>query len=93
VKDGWFVLRGLLYWVTGIECENVDDVEMDLDNVSRYLQRNIDQLLDLYKYPDEFDKKIEHYRTTFRDRQIAVDKIRQDSSLEAAINSLCGGKK
>ena len=63
----------------------------------------MDKLLDLFKYTDEFDKKLEYYRNLNKENQFTVDKIREerarlqalglDSSLEAAIANLRGGKK
>lgn len=63
----------------------------------------MNKVLDLFKFPDEFDKKLQYYRNLYRENQITVEKIReerarlhalgQDSSLEAAIASLRGGKK
>jgi hypothetical protein len=103
VKDGWYTLTGLIYWITGVECEDGNDVDEDLGYVSQYLQLYIGELLDLFRYPAEFDKKLEYYRNTYRDRQITVEKIREerarlqglglDYSLEEAIKSLRGGKK
>jgi hypothetical protein len=102
-KYGWYSLIGLIYWLTDMKCESDNDVDNDLENVSQYLKLNIDKLLDLFKYPDEFDKKLEYYRNLNKENQLTVDKIREerarlqalglDSSLEAAITSLRGGKK
>lgn len=102
-KDGWYPLPGLIYWLSGIECERDKNVDQDLENISQYLKLHVDKLFDLFKYPDQFDKKLEYYRNLNKDNQITVDKIRQerarlqalgqDSSLEAAIASLRGGKK
>jgi hypothetical protein len=102
-KDGWYTLTGLIYWLSGIQCERYKNVEQDLENVSQYLKLHIDKLLDLFKSPEEFDRKLEYYRNLYKGNQITVEKIReerarlqalgQDSSLEAAIASLRGGKK
>ena len=102
-KDGWYPLPGLIFWLSGVECERSNNVEQDLQNVSEYFQLHIDKLLDLFKFPDEFDKKLEHLRGLHKENQITVEKIRaerarlqalgQDSSLEAAIASLRGGKQ
>ena len=102
VRDGWHPLPGLIYWLSGVECERYDNVDQDLESVSQYLKLNIDKLLDLFKSPDEFDRKIEYYRNLYKEKQITVEKLRaerarlyalgQDSSVEAAIASLRGGK-
>lgn len=103
VKDGWYILPGLIYWITGVECEEDDDVDKDLAHVSQYLQLHIGSLLDLFRHPAEFDEKLDYYKNSYKDRQITVEKIREerarlhglglDSSLEAAITNLRGGKK
>lgn len=102
-KDGWYPLPGLIYWLSGIQCERDRDVDQDLENISQYLRIHIDKLLDLFKNPEEFDRKLEHYKNLYKDKQITVEKIREerarlhalgkDSSLEAAIASLRGGKQ
>jgi hypothetical protein len=102
-KYGWYPLTGLIYWLTGVECERDKAVDQDLEYVSDYLKLNIDKLLDLFKNPNQFDEKIEYHRNLYKDNQITVDKIRrerarlhalgQNSSLEAAIANLRGGKK
>ena len=63
----------------------------------------MDKILDLFKLPDEVDKKLKYYRNLYKENQISVVQIQeersrlqalgQDSSLEAAITSLRGGKK
>ncbi len=103
VKDGWYPLPGLIYWLSGVECERDKNVDQDLDNISQYLKHHMDKVLDLFRYPAEFDKKLEYYRNMHKDEQITVEKIReerarlqalgQDSSLEAALASLRGGRK
>jgi len=102
-EDGWYTLTGILYWLTGIQCERDKNVDQDLENVSQYFKLHMDKLFDLFKHPDEFDSKLEYYRNLYKDKQITVDQIRaerarlkalgQDSSLEAAIANLRGGKK
>jgi hypothetical protein len=102
-KDGWYSLTGLIYWITGIQCERDKNVDQDLENVSQYLKLHIDALLDLFKDPDEFDKKLEYLRNLNKGNQITVEKIREerarlhalgkDSSVEAAIASLRGGNR
>jgi len=71
--------------------------------MSQYLKLHIDKLINLFKYPEEFDRKLEYHRNLHKGNQITVEKIReerarlqalgQDSSLEAAIANLRGGKK
>ena len=100
---GWYSLNGLIYWLSGVEYEAVKDVNDDLENLNQYLKLHIDKLLDLFKDPQEFDKKLEYYRNLYKGDQITVEKIRaerarlqalgQDSSLEAAIASLQGRKQ
>ena len=100
---GWYSLTGLIYWLSGIEYESDKDVDKDLENLSQYLKLHMEKVLDLFGFPDEFDRKLEHYRTLHKGKQITVEKIReerarlqalgQDSSLEAAITSLRGDKK
>ena len=63
----------------------------------------MDKVIDLFRFPNEFDSKLEYYRNLHKENQITVEKIReerarlhalgQDSSLEVAIASLRGGKK
>jgi hypothetical protein len=103
VKDGWYPLTGLIYWLSGVECGCDNNVDQDLENVSQYLKLHMDKLLDLFKYPQEFDKKLEYYRNLNKENQITVEKIRaersrlqslgQDYSLDAAIKNLRRGKK
>jgi len=100
---GWHHLSGLIYWLSGVEYETVKDVDEDLESFSQYLKLHIDKVLDLFRFPDEFDSKLEHYRNLHKENQITVEKIReerarlkalgQDWSLEAAITSLRGDKK
>lgn len=99
----WYSLTGLIYWLTGVEYESNKNADQDLENVSQYLKLYIDKLLDLFSVPAEFDKKLEYYRNLHKQNQITVEKIReerarlhalgQDSSLEAAIANLRGGRK
>ena len=101
--DGWYPLTGLIYWLSGVECERDKNVDQDLENVSQYLKLYMDKVLDLFRFPDEFDRKLEYHRNLHKENQITVEKIReerarlqalgQDWSLEAAIASLRGGKK
>jgi len=103
LQDGWYPLTGLIVWLTGIKYQYGKDPDQDLENVSQYLQPHMDKILDLFKLPDEVDKKLKYYRNLYKENQITVEKIReerarlqalgQDSSLEAAITSLRGGKK
>lgn len=100
---GWFSSTGLIYWLSGVEYEYEKDVNKDLDNLGQYLKPHMDKVLDLFRSPAEFDKKLEYYRNLHKENQITVEKIReerarlqalgQDSSLEAAITSLRGGRK
>ncbi|MEO8327490.1 MAG: hypothetical protein ABI618_16685 [Nitrospirota bacterium] len=103
LQDGWYSLTGLMFWLTGIEYEYDKNVDQDLQNVSQYLNPQMDKVIELFQFPDEFDRKLEHYRALHKGKQITVEKIReerarlqalgQDSSLEAAITSLRGDKK
>jgi hypothetical protein len=100
---GWYPLPGLMYWLSGVECEQSDNMDQDLDNLSQCLKLQMEKILDLFKSPKEFDRKLEYYRNLHKENPITVEKIRaerarpqtlaQDSSLEAAITSLRGGKK
>ena len=100
---GWYSLTGLIFWLSGIQYEVDKDVDRDLENLSQYLKLHMNVLISLFMYPDEFDKKLEYLRNLNKGNQITVEKIReersrlqalgQDSSLEAAIASLRGGKK
>src|SRR5215216_4377039 len=74
-KYGWRSVTGLIYWVSGVQCERYKDVDQDLAGVSQYLKLNIDTLLDLFKSPDEFDSKIQYYRNLYKDQQISVEKL------------------
>ena len=103
ISDGWYPLTGIIYWLSGVEYESVKDIDKDLENFSQYLRLHIEKVLDLFRYPNEFDRRLEYYRDLNKENQITVEKIReerarlhalgQDSSLEAAIASLRGGKK
>jgi hypothetical protein len=63
----------------------------------------MDILLQMFTPPDQFDTKMERLRNQNKENQITVDKIKAerarlqalglDSSLEAAIASLRGGKR
>jgi len=102
-KDGWYPVVGLIFWLSGVQCERFKNVDQDLESVGQYMKLHMDRLIDLFKYPDEFDGKIEYYRNLYKENQITVEKIKaerarlnalgQDSSLEAAIASLRGDKK
>jgi len=101
-SNGWYTVTGLLYWLTGVECERFKDVDQDLQNISLYLKLYINKLIELFKFPDELDSKLQYYRNLHKENQITVAKIRveraklhalgRDSSLEAAIKNLRGGK-
>jgi hypothetical protein len=100
---GWYPLSGLIYWLSGVEYESDRNVDQALDNLSQYIKPHMEKVIDLFKFPKEFDKKLEYYRNSFKENQITVEKIRaerarlqalgQDSSLEAAMASLQGGTK
>ena len=100
---GWYSLPSLIYWLSGVEYEYEKDVDKDLENLSQYLKRHIDKVLELFQHPAEFDSKLEYYRNLYKDKQITVDQIRaerarlkalgQDWSLETAIASLRGDRK
>lgn len=100
---GWYPLTGLTYWLSGVKYEYDKDVDKDLENLNQYLKLHIEKVLDLFKFPDDFDRKLEYYRNLHKENQITVEKIRaerarlrdlgQDWSLEAALTSLRGGKK
>jgi hypothetical protein len=102
-KYGWYSLTGMIFWLSGVQYETVKDVDKDLENLSQYLKLHIDGLINLFKYPDEFEKELERLRNLRKGNQITVEKIReerarlqalgQDSSLEAAIKNLRGGNK
>ena len=101
-KDGWYSLPGLVYWISGFKCERDKNVDQDLDMISQYVKLHMTQLLELFGDSEPFDKKLEYYRNMNKDKQITVDKIREerarlqtlgkDSSLQAIITSLRGGK-
>lgn len=102
-KYGWYPVAGLVYWLSGVQCERDKDVDKDLGHVGQYMKIHISKLLDLFRNPDEFDEKLKYYRNLYKENPITVEKIReerarlhalgQDSSLEAAIASLRGGRK
>jgi len=99
---GWYSLSGLIYWLSSVECVVGKDVGKDLENLSVYLKLHMDKLLDLFRYPDEFEQKLAYYRNLYKGNQLTVEKIRaeqarlhalgMDSSLEAAITNLRGGR-
>jgi hypothetical protein len=78
-------------------------VDRDLENLSEYLKLHMDKVLDLFRFPDEIDQRLDYYRNLYKQDQITVEKIREervrlgalgrDSSLEAAIASLRGGRR
>ena len=102
-EDGWYSVSGLVFWLTGIQHEGHKDVDLDLDITSQYMKLHMESLLDLYKYPESFEEKMEYYRNSHRGSQITVDKVKeerarlkalgQDWSLNAALASLRGGGK
>jgi hypothetical protein len=55
---GWYIAAGLIYWLSDVQRERYKNVGQDLASISEYLRLHIDKLLDLFKYPDEFDKKL-----------------------------------
>jgi hypothetical protein len=101
--DGWYPLTGLIYWLSGVECAREKNVDQDLENISQYLKLHIEKVLALFGSPAEFDGKVEYYRNLYKDNQITIEKLReerarlhalgQDSSLEAALTNLRGGRK
>jgi hypothetical protein len=102
-KDGWYPLSGLVYRLSGVDYQFEKNVDLNLQDFSEYIQPYMDSILELLRVPEEIDKKLEDYRNLNKENQITVEKIReerarlqalgQDSSLEAAITSLRGGKK
>ena len=100
---GWHSLTGLIFCLSGVEYEIDKDVDRDLENLSQYLRIHMDNLLELFRDPDEFNSQLERLRNQHKENKITVDMIReerarlqalgQDSSLEAAIASLRGGKQ
>jgi hypothetical protein len=100
---GWYSLTGLMFWLSGVEYEVDKDIARDLENLSQYLRLHMDNLLELFKYPDEFDRKLDHLQSQHKENQITLEKIHEeqarlqalgrDSSLEAIIASLRGGKR
>lgn len=102
-KDDWYSLTGLVYWLSDVECERGKTVDDDLQYIGEYLKLHMDKVIDLFKFPDEFDRKLDYYRAFHEENRITVEKIQegrarlqalgQDSSLEAAIANLRGGKK
>ena len=102
-KDGWYPLSGLVYWLSGVDYKFEKNVDLNLQDFSEYIRPHMDSVMDLFRIPEKIDNKIEHYRNLYKDKQITVEKIReerarlhalgQDSSLEAAIANLRGDKK
>jgi hypothetical protein len=50
-------------------------VDQDLKNVSQYLKLHIEKVLDLFRFPDEFDGKLAYYRNLYKENQITVGKF------------------
>src|SRR5687767_13344319 len=75
-KSGWYSLTGLIYWLSGVQYESDKNVDKDLDNLSQYLKIHMNKVLDLFKFPDEFDRKLQYYRNLYKENQITVEKIR-----------------
>ena len=102
-ENGWYSLTGLIFWLSGVQYESSKDINQDLDNLGQYLRLHMYKLLRMFTPPDQFDSKLERLRNQHKGNQLSVDKIRaertrlqelgQDSSLEAAIASLRGGKR
>jgi hypothetical protein len=102
-EDGWYPTAGLIFWLSGVQCERFKDVDQDLESVSQYTKIHMDKLLELFKDLDQFDGKLAYYRNLYKEDQITVEKIKaerarlhalgKDSSLEAAITNLRGGRK
>ena len=100
-SDGWYSLVGLIHLLSGVKCGRFKNADHDLENVSRYVESRMDTVINLLRYPDELESKMQYYRGLHKDREITVDKLREerarlhalepDSSLQAAINSLSGG--
>jgi hypothetical protein len=70
--DGWYPLDGLIYSPYGVQNGSDTPVDQDLEHVSQYLKLHIDQLIDLFKYPKEFDRKLEYQRNLHKGNQISV---------------------
>ena len=89
--------------MSDVEYEDDKDVNKDLENKGQYLKIYIDRVLDLFVSPSELDMKLEYYRNLHKEDRITVEKIQeerarlqalgQDSSLEATIANLRGGRK
>lgn len=102
-KYGWYPVTGLVNWLSGVQCERDNNVDKDLEFVGQFLKIHMDKVLDLFRIPEEFDKKLEYYRNLTKENLITVERIKEerarlnalgrDSSLEAAIASLRGGRK
>ncbi len=103
VKNGWYHVSGLIFWLTGIQYGGHQDVDLDLDNTSQYMHLHMESLLGLYRTPKSFEEKLEYYRNLHKGGLITVDKVKeerarlqalgQDSSLKAALASLHKGEK
>jgi hypothetical protein len=102
-EDGWYSLTGLANRLSGVQYESDKNTDKDLDNMSQYLTIYMNKVLDLFRDPEEFDNKLKQIPHQNKENKLTIDKIKaerarlqalgQDSSLEAAINSLRGGKK
>ena len=103
VSDGWYSLVGLIHLLSGVKRGRFKNADHDLENVSRYVEPRMDMVIDLFRYPDQLDSKVQYYRSLHKDQEITLDKLRAerarlhalevDSSLQAAMDSLSGGSQ
>src|SRR5688572_20023965 len=75
---GWYSLTGIISWLSGVQHEAENDVDKDLENLSQYVRLHMDDLIGLFKYPDEFETKLENIRKLYKGKQITVEKIREE---------------
>jgi hypothetical protein len=100
---GWYPLSGLITWLTGVDFDYVKDVDRDLENLSEYLKLYLDLILDVFSDPAQLQQKLQRHQNAHKDKPITVPMLKeerarlqaagQDSSLEAALTNLRGGKR
>ena len=100
---GWYPLSGLITLLTAVDYDYIKDVDQDIENLSEYLKLYLDLILDVFSDPAELHQKLQRHQNTHRDRAVTMQMLweerarlqaaGQDSSLEAALTNLRGGKR
>lgn len=99
----WYALAELSQWLSSDQHDVNNSADKGLEDLSHYLKSHMDRLLALMQDPKEVERKLGCQRNPRNENEITVEKIRveqrrlqslgQDSSHQAALANLRGGKK